>query len=204
MYINIIGDNGSSDYKRLSEVSMSIVDAAKDEFVKKILEIMVTPNVKKIEFSNEDELNYNKFIKDVKAGKKATVVIPLEFTIREELFNLIKEHKLFVSSSVKFKATVTTEQPKNVSNNSKLEFYAHYKGNEFHYSFLDNHPGIINIDRLKDIPIDYEGLMAVPLTVLVWNNIQKFNVHRVIYSPRHCGKVIYPRIVISNKVSVSK
>ena len=183
---------------------MSIVDAAKDEFVKKILEIMVTPNVKKIEFSNEDELNYNKFIKDVKAGKKATVVIPLEFTIREELFNLIKEHKLFVSSSVKFKATVTTEQPKNVSNHSKLEFCAHYKGNEFHYSFLDNHPGIINIDRLKDIPIDYEGLMAVPLTVLVWNSIQKFNVHRVIYSPRHCGKVIYPRIVISNKVSISK
>ena len=183
---------------------MSIVDVAKDEFVKKILEIMVTPNVKKIEFSNEDELNYNKFIKDVKAGKKATAVLPLEFTIREELFNLIKEHKLFVHNSVKFKATVTTEQPKNISNHSKLEFCAHYKGNEFHYSFLDNHPGIINIDRLKDIPIDYEGLMAVPLTVLVWNNIQQFNVHRVIYSPRHCGKVIYPRIVISNKVSVSK
>ena len=157
MYINIIGGNGSSDYKRLSEVSMSIVDVAKDEFVKKILEIMVTPNVKKIEFSNEDELNYNKFIKDVKAGKKATVVIPLEFTIREELFNLIKEHKLFVSSSVKFKATVTTEQPKNVSNHSKLEFCAHYKGNEFHYSFLDNHPGIINIDRLKDIPVVSEA-----------------------------------------------
>ena len=99
MYINIIGSHGSSDYKRLSEVSMSIVDVAKDEFVKKILEIMVTPNVKKIEFSNEDELNYSKFIKDVKAGKKATVVIPLEFTIREELFNLIKWY--FINSIIK-------------------------------------------------------------------------------------------------------
>lgn len=182
---------------------MSIVDVAKDEFVKKILEIMVTPNVKKIEFSKEDELGYNKFIKDVKSGKKATAVIPLDFTIREELFNLIKEHKVYVDSSVKFKATITTEQPKDITH-SKWEFGAHYKGNEFHYSFLDNHPGIINIDRLKDIPIDYEGLMAVPLTVLIWNNIQQFNIHRVIYSPRHCSKIIYPRIVVSNKVSVSK
>ena len=41
MYITIIGSNGSSDYKRLSEVSMSIVDVAKDEFVKKILEILI-------------------------------------------------------------------------------------------------------------------------------------------------------------------
>lgn len=182
---------------------MSIVDIAKDEFVKKILEIMVTPNVKKIEHSKDDELVYAKFIKDVKAGKKATAVIPLEFTIREELFNLIKEQKLFVDSSVKFRATVTTEQPKDSTSN-KFEYSAYYKGNEFHYSFLDNHPGIINIYQLKDIPIDYEGLMAVPLTVLTWNNIQRFNVHKVIYSPRHCGKVIYPRVVISNKVSVSK
>ena len=52
MYISIIGSNGSSDYKRLSEVSMSIVDAAKDNFIKNILEIMITPNVKKIEFSD--------------------------------------------------------------------------------------------------------------------------------------------------------
>lgn len=43
MYITIIGCNGSSDYKRLSEVNMSIVDVAKNEFEKRYWKLWLHP-----------------------------------------------------------------------------------------------------------------------------------------------------------------
>ena len=179
---------------------MDIITASKKELIDRILKMMITPNVKQSSHSEADERAYSKFIKDVESGKQASVKLPLDFAIKDTLFNLIRDEKVFIDSSVKFVTSFTTKEPKNSVKNL---FMAKYKGNEFYYSFLDNHPGIINIDKLKDIPIDYEGLMAVPPTVLEYKNIENFNIHRVLYAPKHNGKTIYPRIVISNKFIVT-
>ena len=180
---------------------MNAETAAKKELIDHIISLMVEPNLKLEKQSDEDELKFSSFIKDVKSNKKASVKLPLEFAVRAEMFNLIKSGKVFLDNSIKFTATFTTERPEL---NGVNVFEAKYVGSEFNYSFLDNHPGIINVDNVKDIPIDYEGLMAVPVTVLIYKNIIRFNIHRMIYTPQFCGKYIYPRVVVSNKFAITK
>jgi hypothetical protein len=178
---------------------MDLETNAKNEFISKLINLMVTPNVKLQNHTESDDSIYSNFIKDVSLGKDSTVQLPLDYILKDELFNLIKDNKVFVDSSVKFIVTLTNKKPDNQVGYS---FEAKYVGNEFNYYFLDNHPGIININRLKDIPIDYEGLMAVPPTILEFKNIVRFNIIRVLYTPKLCGKFIYPRVVVSNKMII--
>lgn len=176
---------------------MRIAEMARKELIDSLLKVMVTPNIKLSGHSSEDEASYSLFVKEVSDGRQSKVKLPLDFAIKDEMFSLIKDNKVFIESSVKFQTVFSTIRP---TITVKPTYEAKYKGNEFNYSFLDNHPGIINIDKLKEIPIDYEGLMAVPTTVLEYKNVVRFNIHRVIYSPRHRSKLVYPRVVISNKV----
>lgn len=175
---------------------MSLEATAKKELVDSILKVMVTPCVKTSEHSEIDDNKYNLFIKQVNLGRDAKIQLPLDYALKDEMFNLIKSGKVFIENSIKFITTFTTKRPSVAINQSFIEKYI---GNEFIYSFLDNHPGIINIDKLKDIPVDYEGLMAVPPTVLEYKNINRFNVYRILYAPKHNGKSLYPRVVVSNK-----
>lgn len=179
---------------------MNLEATAKKELIDSILKVMVTPSVKISEHSSAEDDKYNTFIKHVNLNKDATAQLPLDYALKDEMFNLIKNGKVFVESSVKFVTTFTTKRPSQLAHSIFTEKYV---GNEFNYSFLDNHPGIINIDKLKDIPIDYEGLMAVPPTVLEYKNLNRFNVYRILYAPKYNGKSLYPRIVVSNKVVVT-
>lgn len=186
---------------RLGDLGMTPVElAAKQELIDKIVSSMIEPNVKFVNQTEEDETRFKSFMKSLKTSKKLTVELPIEFALRSEIFNKIKRGEIFIDSSSKFTGIFTTERPASKELNS---FEARYVGNEFSYSFLDNHPGIINVDSIKDIPVDYEGLMAVPVTVLVAKNIFRFNIHRVIYTPKFRGKYIYPRVVVSNKYSIA-
>jgi hypothetical protein len=179
---------------------MDLESSAKKELIDSLLAVMVTPNLRDDSHSEDDESKYTAFVKAARVGRTVSVQLPLDFAIRDELFNLIKSGRVFVENSVKFVTTFSTKMP-NIQ--SMGVFEAKYIGNEFNYSFLDNHPGIINVDKLKDIPVDYEGFMAVPTTVLEYKNIERFNVHRVIYTPKHRGKFIYPRVVVTNRVIVA-
>ncbi len=46
-----------------------------------------------------------------------------------------------------------------------LILYKTYYGNESHYPKYDNYDAI-NVDITKDIPMDYEGVMGVPITFM--------------------------------------
>jgi hypothetical protein len=187
-------------YKYGDLVMTPVELAAKQELIDKIVSSMVEPNVKLVNQSEEDYAKFVSFMKSLKTNKNVTAKLPIEFALRSEIFNKIKLGEIFIDSSSKFTGVFTTERSDSKELNS---FDARYVGNEFSYSFLDNHPGIINVDSIKDIPIDYEGLMAVPVTVLVAKNIFRFNIHRVIYTPKFRGKYIYPRVVVSNKYSIT-
>lgn len=179
---------------------MDLESNARKELLDSLLNIMVTPNLKESSHSENDDSKYTAFIKAAKLGHNASVQLALDYVLKDELFNLVKDGKVFIESSVKFVTTFSTKLP---TSPVKPEYSAKYVGNEFNYSFLDNHPGIINVDKLKDIPVDYEGLMAVPPTVLEYKNLRRFNVYRIIYTPKFNGKFIYPRIVVSNKFIVA-
>lgn len=103
-------------------------------------------------------------------------------------------------------------EPKHLPNtNIKFE--------NMHYDTYDNLPNIIKVNTLKEIPMDYENYMAVPITFLDYYNsneyeiielLNRYNVldyfkinEKVKKNHSHCcnvnGKPTFSRIVIKKK-----
>lgn len=59
------------------------------------------------------------------------------------------------------------------SNNKKLELTKKYNDNDYckYYNY-----NAINVDKIKDIPIDYDGVMGVPITFLEKYNSNQFKI----------------------------
>ncbi len=87
--------------------------------------------------------------------------------------------------------------------------YKKYKGNENEYPTYDNY-NAINVNKVADIPIDYKGLMGVPITFIDKYNPKQFEIigiDRVLVEEltgkvsrfRINNKEIYARIIIKNK-----
>ena len=97
--------------------------------------------------------------------------------------------------------------------------HKYYKGFEEKYPKYDNYNGI-NIDNVKDIPIDYEGMMGVPITFIDKFNPREFEILGCSYSygdpgePYHKqgesfnvsfnDKNVYKRIFIRNLNPISR
>jgi hypothetical protein len=87
--------------------------------------------------------------------------------------------------------------------------YKTYTGNESDYPKYDNYDAI-NINNVNMIPIDYYGVMGVPITFLHHHNPDQFEIlglddHRLVYpqwrgrGPDLNGKPIYRRLIIKRK-----
>ena len=93
-----------------------------------------------------------------------------------------------------------------------LILYRTYKGNEQEYPQYDNYDAI-NVDNTKDIPMDYKGVMGVPITFLDKYNPEQFEILAKTNNKEHAGdyliginptamvrgKKLYHRILIKNK-----
>ncbi|MDD4855374.1 MAG: adenine-specific methyltransferase EcoRI family protein [Sulfuricurvum sp.] len=88
-----------------------------------------------------------------------------------------------------------------------LKLYQTY--NEIDYPKYDNYDAI-NVDKTKDIPIDYDGVMGVPITFMNKYSPEQFEIlglddHRLEYpnwrgrGPDLNGKPIYRRVIVKNK-----
>lgn len=78
-----------------------------------------------------------------------------------------------------------------------------YFGNEIEYSRYDNYDGI-NVNKTKDIPLDYSGAMGVPITFLHKFNPEQFEIIKFRKGNDEKdlsinGKCPYFRILIRNK-----
>jgi hypothetical protein len=87
----------------------------------------------------------------------------------------------------------------------KTVLYKKYTPEEF--SKYDNY-NVINVDKIADIPMDYAGVMGVPITFVDKYNPKQFEILGIANSARwigyECftiiqGKKIYNRILIKNK-----
>ncbi len=81
-----------------------------------------------------------------------------------------------------------------------------YKGNESFYPRFDNYDGI-NVDKTRDIPMDYEGVIGVPITFLHKYNPMQFEIIRFRKGDDGKdlsvnGKCPYFRILVKNKKPV--
>ena len=80
----------------------------------------------------------------------------------------------------------------------ELILYKRYSPSE--YPKYDNFD-VINVNKVKDIPIDYVGMMGVPITFLDKHNPDQFEIVEFINGAKLTinGKHTYGRIVIRNK-----
>ena len=87
----------------------------------------------------------------------------------------------------------------------KLILYKKYTPEE--YPKYNNY-NIINVDKVADIPVDYEGIMGVPITFMHKHNPDQFEILGIANSERWTGhecftiigdRKVYNRILIKNK-----
>ncbi|NLO18588.1 MAG: modification methylase [Ignavibacteria bacterium] len=154
----------------------------------------------------------------------------------KEIFKYIKDNKIWLGHDnggtkwfgVNEHYDIATESRKKIENGKKyfsmgsvnwftnldiqkrhenLILYKKYSPEEF--PKYDNYDAI-NVDKTKDIPIDYEEEMGVPITFLDKYNPEQFEIlglddHRLIYpdwrgrGPDLNGKTLYRRIIIKKK-----
>ncbi|MFR9585132.1 MAG: adenine-specific methyltransferase EcoRI family protein [Rikenellaceae bacterium] len=84
-----------------------------------------------------------------------------------------------------------------------LILYKNYKGNEEEYPTYDNYDAI-NVNKTKDIPADYTGVIGVPITFLDKYNPEQFEIIKFRKGNDEKdlsigGKCPYFRILIKNK-----
>jgi hypothetical protein len=82
--------------------------------------------------------------------------------------------------------------------NEKLILSEYYYGNENAYPRYDNYDAI-EVSHTKNIPVDYDAPMGVPITFLTKHNPLQFNIIDALNVPVIYGNRIYKRIIIIRK-----
>lgn len=96
----------------------------------------------------------------------------------------------------------------------QLDLYKRYDGNEADYPKYDNYDAI-EVSRVVDIPLDYDGVMGVPITFLGKHSPEQFEIigcsynygrpemwpEDTVMSPSVGGKNIYKRLFIRHGVN---
>lgn len=73
--------------------------------------------------------------------------------------------------------------------NEELILYKSFVGNEEEYPFYDNYEAI-NVNKTKDIPMDFKGVMGVPITFLDKYNPQQFEILGMAASAGYSKEVV--------------
>lgn len=177
-----------------------------------------------IVISNPPFSIFNIYIQTLMEHNKKFLVIGNNNTITyKNIFPYIKDNKLWFGINHINNFIQTDKQTKRFGNINWFTNLEHNKNhpieltrkyNPEHYPKYDNYNGI-NVDRIKDIPMDYDGVMGVPITFLSFYNPEQFE---IVGWTRHNnlnmdggfwlggksdatlqGKEIYRRILIKNK-----
>ena len=173
---------------------------------------------------------FREYVAQLMEYKKKFIIIGNQNAITyKEIFKLIKENKMWLGCTLDGR-NIWFRIPDNYENYHKIEdgikyafvastiwftnldyekrhedliLYKTYKGNKKDYPKYDNYDAI-NIDKTKDIPIDYKGAMGVPITFLHKYNPEQFEIIKFRKGSDEKdlsinGKCPYFRILIKNK-----
>ena len=164
----------------------------------------------------------------VEYNKKFLIIGNQNAITYKEIFPLIKENKMWLGVSldgrniwyripdsyekyhkivdgVKYSFVASTVWWTNLNHqkrNDELILYKEY--NEEEYPKYDD-KDIINVNKVKEIPMDYKDLMGVPITFIHKFNPKQFEIVGLMTSGKNLGvpyvngKKIYARVVIKNK-----
>lgn len=166
----------------------------------------------------------------VKYNKKFLIIGNKNAITYKETFSLIKENKIwlgitranvFLKPNENRTGFILTKQVNGLTRwfsnlthkkrNEPLETIASYKKNPEKYPKYDNYDAI-NVDKTIEIPLDYDGVMGVPITFMDKFNPKQFEIlglddHRVEWrgrGPDLNGKALYRRIIIRKIAEVDE
>nr|WP_270972020.1 adenine-specific methyltransferase EcoRI family protein [Campylobacter upsaliensis] len=168
----------------------------------------------------------------VEYDKKFLIIGNKNAITYKETFSLIKENKIWLgitSANVFLKPNenrtgfILTKQVNGLTRwfsnlthkkrNEILETIASYKKNPEQYPKYDNYDAI-NVDKTIEIPLDYDGVMGVPITFLDKHNPKQFEIVAKMTTtgidefnfgyPYINGKKIYARILIRKIAEVDE
>ncbi|EOD4836970.1 adenine-specific methyltransferase EcoRI family protein, partial [Campylobacter upsaliensis] len=168
----------------------------------------------------------------VEYDKKFLIIGNKNAITYKETFSLIKENKIWLgitSANVFLKPNenrtgfILTKQVNGLTRwfsnlthkkrNEILETIASYKKNPEQYPKYDNYDAI-NVDKTIEIPLDYDGIMGVPITFLDKHNPKQFEIvgidRYVADNPNYGkrfsinGREIYARILIRKIAEVDE
>lgn len=169
----------------------------------------------------------------IKYDKKFLIIGNINAITYKEIFPLIKDNKIWFGHSIHSgdrEFRVPNEYPLNAASNridgngnkfirvkgvrwftnidykerhEDMILYRTYYGNEIDFPIYDNY-NAINVNKTKDIPCDYSGVIGVPITFLDKYNPEQFELvkFRKGEDERDLsvnGKCPYFRILIKNK-----
>lgn len=157
-------------------------------------------------------------------GKKFIVIGPMNAVTYKEIFPLIKENKLWLGQNAKggsrkgnsLSFITNSGETKDVSSwwftnlsnerrNTPLDLYKHYSNEYKHYDNYD----AIEVGKSCDVPMDYDGVMGVPISFLMFHCPDQFEILGIANSARYIGDFpcytiidgvkIYNRILIRHR-----
>lgn len=123
----------------------------------------------------------------IKYEKQFIIIGSLNSVTYKDVFKYIKENKLWIGETFPNSFIEPTGSEKkfgnicwftNIPNNKRIEninLEKKYKNNESFYPNYDNYEAI-EISKIKDIPVDYKGIMGVPITFLNNYNPEQFKI----------------------------
>ena len=113
-------------------------------------------------------------------------------------YNMVKEFTQPDGTTKKFGNVCWFTNLPTTRSNDELPLKKTYNPND--YPNISNYKGAINVNRLADIPKDWDGLMGVPITYMDKNNPNQFEIIDCLQHPIVNGVTKYSRIIIK-KVS---
>jgi len=185
------------------------------EYVAQLIEY----NRKFVIIGDQNAVSYKEIFKPVRENKlwlgydnggTKWFQVPMDYDIPTETRKKIENGiKYFSMGRVVWFTNLNT-----IKRNQEITLYKKYSGNE--YPEYDNYKAI-NVNKVSDIPMDYKGVMGVPVTFLDKHNPNQFELissndirvsadvpfkeHGLIKDKDGAinGKPVYVRIVIKNK-----
>jgi len=236
IYLEYEGDKNDNKIPDPEEIGIKHLKGDGDFRSKECIELLKKAD---IVVTNPPFSLFREFVAQLIENDKKFLIIGHQNSVTyKEIFKLIKDDKLWLGVDnggtkwfgVQDHYDITTESRKKIVNGKKffsmgsivwftnldiakrhedIILYKSYKGNENEYPKYDNY-NAINVDRVANIPFDYNGEMGVPVTFMDKYNPDQFEIigiDRVLVKSL-TGKVsrflineneIYARIVIKNK-----
>ena len=152
------------------------------EYVTQLIEF----NKKFLIIGNKNAITYKESFQLIQENKMWVGVTPMStdmlFDVPTDYSKVLTETKKEGSGykiiNGKVKARAQAIWFTNIDNRKRHEdiiLYKTYLGNESEYPFYDNYDAI-NVDKTKDIPMDFKGVMGVPISFLDKYNPEQFEI----------------------------